>query len=96
MERTRVDTVHQPKLMAREHTAGESGDVVREEHSIDIRCPQCDRRLALGDRADTRCPNCDASFSVRIREEFALIERRGWTVAVALEGPKGRGAVRDG
>ena len=52
---------------------------------IEVPCPACERRWEC-DRADEpTCPRCGASFSVRVSDRFALVEREGWTVAVAFE-----------
>lgn len=66
---------------------------VPESKRIDITCPQCESRWTCGDPADPTCPDCETSFSVRVRDEFALVERGGWTVAVSLATSDWQGVV---
>ncbi|WP_435179621.1 hypothetical protein [Halorussus sp. AFM4] len=69
----------------------DSGDA----SDIDVRCPRCETRLAAN-WPEPSCPDCDTSFLVRIFDEFALVERGGWTVGVSLGMADRRGALPDG
>ena len=60
---------------------------------LEVTCPRCESRWTCADPADPTCPDCDASFSVRVRDEFALVERGGWTVAVSLATSDRQGVV---
>lgn len=92
--------------MAREHTPHEPNgmdappasngiDASAESNGIDITCPKCESGWTC-DEPHSTCPDCGTAFSVRVREEFALVERGGWTVAVSISTPDGRGVVGDG
>ncbi|MFC4549052.1 MULTISPECIES: hypothetical protein [Halorussus] len=68
-----------------ESNASAEASGVETPAGIEVPCPACERRWEC-DRADEpTCPRCGASFSVRVRDRFALVEREGWTVAVAFE-----------
>ncbi|USZ69089.1 hypothetical protein NGM10_04960 [Halorussus salilacus] len=58
-------------------------DSDREPSSIEVPCPTCERRWELGRANDRTCPHCGGSVSIRVYEEFALVEREGWAVAVS-------------
>lgn len=65
----------------------ESGAMARENsnerRSIEIPCPTCDQQWRHGQPADEpTCPDCGASFSLRVHDEFAVVEREGWAVTV--------------
>ena len=71
-------------------------DVSAGANCIEVTCPQCESRWTCDDPADPTCPDCETSFSVRVRDGFALVERRGWAVAVSLATPDWQGVVGDG
>lgn len=83
--------------MARENVSEESSSIAveAEPSGIAITCPHCESRWTC-DHSDSSCPDCGTSFSVRVRDEFALVERGGWTVAVSLSTPNWHGALGDG
>ncbi|WP_132057326.1 hypothetical protein [Halorussus amylolyticus] len=76
--------------MARENESEKSnrlGGVAEHPNSIEISCPQCEGRWTHRGQADhleRTCPHCHASFSVRVHDDFALVEREGWAVAVSV------------
>lgn len=83
--------------MVRENASEESNSIgiSAETSGIDITCPQCESRWTC-DRSDSTCPDCGTAFSVRVRDEFTLVERGEWTVAVSFGTPNSRGAMGDG
>lgn len=83
--------------MARENATEESNwnTDLDDTNGIGVRCPTCETQLAVG-RSEPSCPRCDTSFFVRTFDEFALVERGGWTVAVSLGIPNYGEALVDG
>ncbi|NEU57648.1 hypothetical protein [Halorussus sp. MSC15.2] len=57
-----------------------------ESNVCDLTCPECGSGLERIDRANPACPDCRTAFSVSVHDEFALVERAGWAVALSLGG----------
>ncbi|NHN58129.1 MULTISPECIES: hypothetical protein [Halorussus] len=83
--------------MARENATEESNDSTDpgDASGFRVRCPNCEARLTAG-RPEAPCPECDTAFFVRVYDEFALVERDGWTVSVSLGAPTRPGVLVDG
>lgn len=84
--------------MARENVPERSdpSSVSEQSNCIEVTCPRCESLWVCGDLTNPTCPDCEASFSVRVRDGFALVERGGWAVAVSLATPDWQGVVGDG
>jgi hypothetical protein len=60
-----------------------------ETSGIELTCARCGHQeLVLGGDGRVACPGCRATFALHLDDEFALLERDGWTVSVALDVPE--------
>ena len=54
--------------------------------SSEFDCAVCGHeRIVLSNERTAECPNCEESFSLVLREEFALVEWDGWIARVAVD-----------
>lgn len=62
-------------------------DAHRTDH--DLNCVNCGHDWIVTERGGTvTCPNCQMSYSLVVRDEFALVETGGWIADVTFDVPE--------